>query len=173
MNHLEAHTLQPLKFEDLVSQYKERLYWHIRHILKSHDDTDDVLQNVFIKVFKNIHKFKGESQLYSWLYRIATNEAITHLNKNAKRLKISNQEAQELAIKNLEADVYFEGDSIQLKLQKAIATLPEKQQMVFNMKYFQELKYSEMSSILETSEGALKASYHIASKKIESYLKEH
>lgn len=160
-------------FSQLITQYKERLYWHIRHILKSHDDTDDVLQNVFIKVFKNIHKFKGESQLYSWLYRIATNEAITHLNKNAKRLKISNQEAQELAIKNLEADVYFEGDSIQLKLQKAIAALPEKQQMVFNMKYFQELKYSEMSSILETSEGALKASYHIASKKIESYLKEH
>lgn len=160
-------------FSQLITQYKERLYWHIRHILKSHDDTDDVLQNVFIKVFKNIHKFKGESQLYSWLYRIATNEAITHLNKNAKRLKINNQEAQELAIKNLEADVYFEGDIIQLKLQKAIAALPEKQQMVFNMKYFQELKYSEMSSILETSEGALKASYHIASKKIESYLKEN
>jgi RNA polymerase sigma factor (sigma-70 family) len=158
-------------FTQLISLYKERLYWHIRHIVKSHDDADDVLQNVFIKVFKNIHKFKGDSQLFSWLYRIATNEAITHLNKNAKRLKISNQEAQDLAIKNLEADVYFEGDEIQIKLQKAISTLPEKQQLVFNMKYFQELKYSEMSSILETSEGALKASYHIASKKIEAFLK--
>ena len=158
-------------FTQLISLYKERLYWHIRHIVKSHDDADDVLQNVFIKVFKNIHKFKGDSQLFSWLYRIATNEAITHLNKNAKRLKISNQEAQDLAIKNLEADIYFEGDEIQIKLQKAISTLPEKQQLVFNMKYFQELKYSEMSSILETSEGALKASYHIASKKIEAFLK--
>jgi RNA polymerase sigma factor (sigma-70 family) len=158
-------------FNELVTLYKERLYWHIRHIVKSHDDADDVLQNVFIKVFKNIHKFKGDSKLYSWLYRIATNESITHLNKNAKRLQISNQEALDLAINNLEADIYFEGEEIQIKLQKAIATLPEKQQLVFNMKYFQELPYKEMSDILETSEGALKASYHIASKKIEALLK--
>ncbi len=160
-------------FSTLVSLYKERLYWHIRYIVKSHDDADDVLQNTFIKVFKSISKFKGDSKLYSWLYRIATNESITHINKNAKRLQISNQEAQDLAINNLEADVYFEGDDIQLKLQTAIATLPDKQQLVFNMKYFQELKYSEISEILETSEGALKASYHIASKKIEAHLKSH
>ncbi|WP_375237921.1 RNA polymerase sigma factor [Aurantibacter sp.] len=158
-------------FSILVSTYKERLYWHIRYIVKSHNDADDVLQNTFIKVFKNISKFKGDSKLYSWLYRIATNESITHINKNAKRLRITNQEAQDLAINNLEADVYFEGDAIQLKLQTAISTLPDKQQLVFNMKYFQELKYSEISNILETSEGALKASYHIASKKIEAYLK--
>lgn len=158
-------------FAKLVSLYKERLYWHIRNMVKSHDDTDDVLQNVFIKVYKNISKFKGESKLYSWMYRIATNESITFLNQKAKKYNISNEELQQQLIQNLEADVYFEGDAIQLKLQKAIAQLPQKQQQVFNMKYFQELKYKEMSDILETSEGALKASYHLASKKIEEFLK--
>lgn len=158
-------------FSELVAQYKERLYWHIRNIVKSHDDADDVLQNTFIKVFKNLPKFKGNSKLYSWMYRIATNESITFINKKAKRLQISNTEVVELAINNLEADSYFEGDVIQLKLQKAIATLPEKQQLVFNMKYFQEMKYKDMSEILQTSEGALKASYHIAVKKIEEFVK--
>ncbi len=158
-------------FAKLVSLYKERLYWHIRNMVKSHDDTDDVLQNVFIKVYKNISKFKGESKLYSWMYRIATNESITFLNQKAKKYNISNEELQQQLIQNLEADVYFEGNAIQLKLQKAIAQLPQKQQQVFNMKYFQELKYKEMSDILETSEGALKASYHLASKKIEEFLK--
>ncbi|MGB1210712.1 MAG: RNA polymerase sigma factor [Lacinutrix venerupis] len=171
ISQLQSKGNKDAAFRVLVAQYKERLYWHIRNIVKSHDDADDVLQNTFIKVYKNIEKFKGESKLYSWLYRIATNEAITLINKNAKLLQITNEEAQNLAINNLESDVYFEGDAIQLKLQKAIATLPEKQQLVFNMKYFQELKYNEMSQILETSEGALKASYHIAAKKIEAYLK--
>ena len=158
-------------FKALITLYKERLYWHIRHIVKSHDDADDVLQNTFIKVFKNINNFKGDSKLYSWLYRIATNEALTHLKRNSKLKDINNQDIQDLAINNLQSDVYFEGDAIQLKLQKAIATLPEKQQLVFNMKYFQDLKYSQLSEILDTSEGALKASYHLASKKIEAYLK--
>ncbi|SFJ19604.1 RNA polymerase sigma factor [Olleya namhaensis] len=158
-------------FKSLISLYKERLYWHIRHIVKSHDDADDVLQNTFIKVFKNINNFKGDSKLYSWLYRIATNEALTLLKRNAKLKDINNQDIQDLTINNLQSDVYFEGDAIQLKLQKAIATLPEKQQLVFNMKYFQDLKYSQLSEILDTSEGALKASYHLASKKIEAYLK--
>ncbi|AXT54347.1 RNA polymerase sigma factor [Aquimarina sp. MMG015] len=158
-------------FTKLVSMYKQRLYWHIRNMVKNHDDTDDILQNVFIKVYKNISKFKGDSKLYSWMYRIATNESITFLNQKAKKYNISNEELQQQLIENLEADVYFEGDEIQLKLQKAIALLPQKQQQVFNMKYFQELKYKEISEILETSEGALKASYHLASKKIEEYLK--
>ena len=157
-------------FKELLRLYKERLYWHIRQIVKSHDDADDVLQNTFIKVYKNIDTFKGDSKLYSWMYRIATNESITHLNKNKKRLNFSSEELQIHAINNLTADVYFEGDAIQLKLQKAIATLPEKQQLVFNMKYFQDITYREMSDILDTSEGALKASYHIASKKIEAFL---
>ncbi len=157
-------------FNELITKYKERLYWHIRNIVKSHDDTDDVLQNTFIKVFKNIHNFKGESKLYSWMYRIATNEALTHINQNAKRNHLTSEEYQQNALSILKADVYFEGDAIQLKLQQAIATLPNKQQLVFNMKYFEDIKYSEMSEILETSQGALKASYHIAVKKIEEYL---
>ncbi|WP_299887606.1 RNA polymerase sigma factor [uncultured Lacinutrix sp.] len=167
---LQIPEKKDIAFKELVSLYKERLYWHIRNIVKSHDDTDDVLQNTFIKVYKGIDKFKGDSKLYSWLYRIATNEAITQLNKNARRLQITSEEVQNIAINNLESDVYFEGDAIQLKLQKAIATLPNKQQLVFNMKYFQDLKYKEMSQILETSEGALKASYSIAIKKLEAYL---
>jgi RNA polymerase sigma factor (sigma-70 family) len=157
-------------FRELLQLYKERLYWHIRKIVIRHDDADDVLQNTFIKVHRSIDKFKGESKLFSWLYRIATNESITHINKNAKRLQISNEEQKSNAINNLTADVYFEGDEIQLKLQKAIASLPEKQQIVFNMKYFDNIKYKDMADILKTSEGALKASYHIAVKKIETYL---
>lgn len=157
-------------FRELLQLYKERLYWHIRKIVISHDDADDVLQNTFIKVYRSIDKFKGESKLFSWLYRIATNESITFINKNAKRLQISNEEQKSNAINNLTADVYFEGDEIQLKLQKAIASLPEKQQIVFNMKYFDNIKYKDMADILKTSEGALKASYHIAVKKIETYL---
>ncbi|WP_431135231.1 RNA polymerase sigma factor [Psychroserpens mesophilus] len=157
-------------FKELLQLYKERLYWHIRHIVKSHEDADDVLQNTFIKVYKNIHDFKGNSKLYSWMYRIATNESITHINKNSKRLQLSNEEYQNQAINNLKSDVYFEGEDIQIQLQKAIATLPEKQQLVFNMKYFESVKYKDMAEILETSEGALKASYHIAVKKIEAFL---
>jgi RNA polymerase sigma factor (sigma-70 family) len=153
--------------------YQERLYWQIRNIVKNHEDADDVLQNTFIKIFRNIEKFKGDSQLFSWMYRIATNESLTFLKQRAKSLQISSEELQQQIIDNLESDIYFEGDQIQLKLQKAIAILPEKQQQVFNMKYFQELKYKEISDILGTSEGALKASYHIASKKIEEYLKRH
>ena len=170
VKQLKSEKYKEQAFRTLVSLYKERLYWQIRHIVKSHDDTDDVLQNTFIKVYKNIDNFKGESQLFSWMYRIATNESITFINKQAKRLQTTNEEAQLLAINNLKADEYFEGDDIQFKLQKAIATLPQKQQLVFNMKYFDDLKFKEISEILETSEGALKASYHIAVKKIQGYL---
>lgn len=167
---LKSDTQKEQAFRDLITLYKERLYWHIRNIVKSHDDADDVLQNTFIKIFKNIDNFKGDSKLFSWMYRIATNESITFINKKAKRLQTTNEEVQQLAINNLTSDVYFEGDAIQLKLQKAIATLPEKQQLVFNMKYFEDIKYKDMADILDTSEGALKASYHIAVKKIEAYL---
>jgi RNA polymerase sigma-70 factor (ECF subfamily) len=170
IEQLKSEYKKEQAFKTLITLYKERLYWHIRNIVKSHDDTDDVLQNTFIKIFKNIHNFKGDSKLFSWMYRIATNESITFINKNAKRLQTTNEEVQQLAINNLTSDVYFEGDAIQLKLQEAIATLPDKQQLVFNMKYFEDIKYKNMSEILETSEGALKASYHIAVKKIEAYL---
>lgn len=179
MNSSEEKLLRELRdpkshdvaFRELLSLYKERLYWQIRNIVKNHEDADDVLQNTFLKIFRNIHKFNGNSQIFSWMYRIATNESITFLNKRAKKQSITSEELQRQIIDNLETDVYFEGSEIQLKLQKAISILPEKQQQVFNMKYFQELKYREISEILGTSEGALKASYHLASKKIEEYLK--
>ena len=170
LDQLKSETNREQAFRALITLYKERLYWHIRNIVKSHEDADDVLQNTFIKVYKNINNFKGESKLYSWMYRIATNESITFINKNAKRLQITNEEVQQLAINNLASDVYFDGSEIQLKLQEAINTLPPKQQLIFNMKYFEDIKYKDMSIILETSEGALKASYHIAVKKIETYL---
>ena len=158
-------------FRVLISQYKERLYWHIRKIVISHADTDDVLQNTFIKVFKSVDNFKQESKLYSWLYRIATNEAITFINKRAKQRNLDISELNEVLASNLVSDPYYSGDKIQLILQKAIATLPQKQRLVFNMKYFDDLKYNEISEILETSVGALKASYHHAVKKIENYIK--
>lgn len=170
ISRLQSDNQRDTAFRELMTLYKERLYWHVRKIVISHDDADDVLQNTFIKVYKNISKFKGESKLFSWMYRIATNEALTHLNKHAKHSQMSSEEIKMNAINNLTADVYFEGDAIQIKLQKAIATLPEKQQLVFNMKYFDDLKYKEISKVLDTSEGALKASYHIAVKKIESFL---
>lgn len=160
-------------FEILVNTYKVRLYWHIRRIVLDHDDTDDVLQNTFIKVFRNIDGFKGESKLYSWMYRIATNEALGFLKSRAQLQNMDAEQFMNEKIADLRADVYYEGDEIQLKLQKAIALLPEKQKLVFNMKYFQEMKYEEISEILETSVGALKASYHLATKKIEAYLMEN
>lgn len=158
-------------FKELVSTYKERLYWHIRKIVIVHDDADDVLQNTFIKIFKNISKFKGDSKLYSWMYRIATNEAITFINQRAKKSNSTTEEVQQTIINNLISDDYFDGDAAQSKLQKAITTLPQKQQLVFNMKYFDNIKYQDMSEILDTSVGALKASYHHAVKKIEAYIK--
>ena len=161
---------QDQAFRSLMSQYKERLYWHIRKIVISHDDADDVLQNTFIKVYRNINNFKAESKLYSWMYRIATNESITFINKRAKLNNVDLNDMRYKMAENLEADVHFEGDEMQLLLQKAIAKLPQKQQLVFNMKYFDDLKYQEISEILETSVGALKASYHHAVKKIELIL---
>ncbi len=173
-NTLIAQLKDPLTqeqaFRTLMSQYKERLYWHIRKIVISHDDADDVLQNTFIKVYRNINNFKAESKLYSWMYRIATNESITFINKRAKQNNVDVNEMQYKLVESLEADVYFDGDEIQLQLQKAIAILPQKQQLVFNMKYFDEMKYKDMSEVLDTSVGALKASYHHAVKKIENFL---
>jgi RNA polymerase sigma-70 factor (ECF subfamily) len=171
ITQLKDKATRETAFRKLMADYKERLYWHIRNIVKSHDDTDDVLQNTFIKIYRYIDNFKGDSKLYTWMYRIATNEALTFLSKQAKRKSITDEELQTSLIENLESDVYFEGDEIARKLQEAIATLPEKQRLVFNMRYFQELKYSDIAEITETSEGSLKASYHLASKKIEEYLK--
>ena len=157
-------------FEILLNNFQKPLYNHIRNIVLNHDDTDDVLQNTFVKVFQNLNKFKGESKLFSWVYRIATNEALTFLNQKAKKSGISSETLQNQTINNLKADIYFDGNEIQIKFQKAIAQLPEKQQLVFKMKYFEELKYEEISEILGTSVGALKASYHHAVKKIETFV---
>ena len=173
VKQLQSKTHKESAFRELISLYKERLYWHIRNIVKSHDDTDDVLQNTFIKVYKNIHNFKGDSKLFSWMYRIATNESISLINKNAKHLQVTSEEVQQLAINNLKSDVYFDGDAIQIKLQEALTRLPKKQQLVFNMKYFQDMKYNEISEVLEQSVGGLKANYHHAVKKIEEYLKNY
>ena len=159
-------------FQKLLSDYKRPLYNHIRNIVLDHDDANDVLQNTFIKVFQNLNNFKGESKLYSWIYRIATNEAITFINKKAKISGANSGELKSKIVENLEADTHFDGNEIQIKLQKAILTLPEKQQLVFKMRYFEEIKYEEMSTILGTSVGALKASYHLAVKKIEKFMNE-
>ena len=158
-------------FGVLISRYKERLYWHIRKIVISHDDADDVLQNTFIKVFRGIDNFKKESKLYSWIYRIATNESITFINKRAKEKNTDISEIKQELISCLQSDEWFTGDEIQLILQEAIAKLPKKQQLVFNMKYFDNMKYNEISDILKTSVGGLKSSYFHAVKKIEHYIK--
>ena len=157
-------------FQQLLQDYQRPLYNHIRNIVLNHDDTDDILQNTFIKIFQNLKNFHGDSKLFSWMYRIATNEALTFLKQKSKINAVSSEILQNKAIDNLQADVFFDGNEIQIKLQKAIALLPEKQQLVFKMKYFEELKYEAISEILGTSVGGLKASYHHAVKKIEAFV---
>lgn len=158
-------------FNLLLSKYQQKIYWHIRRIVINHDDADDVVQETFIKVWKSLANFRSDSQLYTWLYRIATNESITFLNRKKLRNGISLDETSGYELAETLADSpYFDGDKAQMKLQKALLTLPEKQRLVFNMKYFDDLKYEEISEILGTSVGGLKASFHIAVKKIEDYL---
>lgn len=171
VKNLQNTSSKEVAFRTLITNYKERLYWHIRKIVINHTDSDDVLQNTFIKIYYNIERFNGQSKLYSWMYRIATNEAITFINKRAKEQHTDITTYFKKVANSLESDVYFNGDEIQIILQKAIALLPEKQRLVFNMRYFDEMKYTEISEILETSEGALKASYFHAVKKIENYIK--
>lgn len=168
---LQTEEAKEAAFSELVTQYKERLYWQIRNMVLDHDDADDVLQNTFIKIFRNINSFKGDSKLHTWMYRIAANESITFLNKKAKRNNVSMENVQDSAIRKLESDVYFEGDAIQFQFQKAIATLPERQRLIFTMKYFEDHTFNELSEILETSVGGLKSSYHIAVKKITEFIK--
>jgi RNA polymerase sigma-70 factor (ECF subfamily) len=157
-------------FRELVLTYQEKLYWLIRKIVLNHDDADDVLQNTFLKVWKNLDSFREESSLYTWLYRIATNESITFTTALKRRSTVPINDTSEMIRNRMEADVWFDGTEIQKKLQNAILTLPEKQRIVFNMRYFEEMPYLEMSRILDTSVGALKASYHHAVRKVEEYL---
>ena len=160
-----------LAFSQLVNKYQERLYWHIRRIVIDHDDADDVLQNTFIKAFKNLDSFREDSQLYTWLYRIGTNESLTFLKKKKRNIFVPFDDVSHGLSSKLEADPELSGDAIQLKLQQALLTLPTKQRLVFNMKYFEEMKYEEISEVTGTSVGALKASYHHAVKKNEAHLK--
>jgi RNA polymerase sigma factor (sigma-70 family) len=163
-------TSRDAAFSLLVNKYQRKLYWHIRKIVIDHDDADDVLQNTFIKTWKGLDNFKQESQLFTWLYRIATNEALTFLKQKNKLNTQSIHPIEYQLSKSLESDNFFKGDEIELKLQKAILSLPEKQRLVFNMRYYDEMPYEKMSGVLETSVGALKASYHHAAKKVEEYL---
>lgn len=171
VTRLKDESTRDVAFRQLVTIYQERLYWHIRKIVINHDDTDDVLQNTFVKVWRNLERFREESALYTWLYRIATNEAITFLNSKKRRNLMPLNEVSDHLMENLSSDPFFNGDDLQMKLQKAILQLPEKQRIVFNMKYFDDIKYEEMSKILDTSVGALKASFHHAVKKVEEYIK--
>ncbi len=160
-------------FRLLMDEYSERLYWHCRRLLISHEDADDALQNTLIKAWTNLDNFRAESGLYTWLFRIATNESITLINSRKRQYSGPESFDYESQLTNsLEADEWFDGDETQRKLQQAILTLPEKQRIVFNLKYFEEMKYEEMAGVLNTSVGALKASYHHAVKKIEKYITE-
>ncbi|MBN2237220.1 MAG: sigma-70 family RNA polymerase sigma factor [Bacteroidales bacterium] len=153
-------------FRILVKNYQERIYWHIRRMVFEHDDANDIAQNTFVKVWQNIHSFRSDSNLYTWIYRIATNETLDFIRKKKRYVFSPDGDYKDLLLKNLEDDNIFDGNEIEKKFQKALLTLPEKQRIVFNMKYFDEMKYEEISEILNTSVGALKASYHHAVKKI-------
>lgn len=158
-------------FEQLVRKYSSPLYWQIRRMVLSHDDTDDVLQNTLIKAWRGLAGFRGEAKLSTWLYRIAVNESIIFIQHRKGDVSLDDSAAGE--VNKLESDVYFTGDEIDLRLQQALATLPPKQRLVFNLKYFEDMKYEEMSDVLETSVGALKASYHLAVQKVRAYFGEH
>jgi len=158
-------------FNLLVRKYQERVYWHVRKMIIDHDDADDLVQEVFLKVWKNLKNFRGDSSLFTWIYRIATNDCLQLLNKKRKRFFIPLHDLNAELAEKLTSSDYIDGDEIQLKLQRALLTLPDKQRLVFNMKYFDELSYEEISAVTNTSIGALKASFHHAVKKIENFLK--
>ncbi|WP_342648121.1 sigma-70 family RNA polymerase sigma factor [Mucilaginibacter sp. CSA2-8R] len=157
-------------FNLLLKKYQQKIYWHVRRMVIDHDDADDLVQDVFIKIWKNLPGFRSDAQLYTWMYRIATNECITFLNKKKQKNNIPFDEVSYELADTLADSTYLSGDKVQMKLQSALLTLPDKQRLVFNMKYYDDMKYEEMSEVLGTSVGALKASFHLAVKKIEAYL---
>ncbi|UAY52357.1 RNA polymerase sigma factor [Ferruginibacter albus] len=157
-------------YTGIIKKYQERLYWHIRRMVVEHEDANDVLQNMFIKVWKGLDNFREDSQLYTWLYRIATNESLTFLEQKKRKSAISLSDVENGLSNQLKADKNFDANKLEWKLQLAIQQLPEKQRIVFNLRYYDEMPYEEMSRVLETSEGALKASYHHAVKKIENFI---
>jgi RNA polymerase sigma factor (sigma-70 family) len=157
-------------FNLLLKKYQQKIYWHIRRMVIDHDDADDIAQDVFVKVWKNLPGFRADAQLYTWMYRIATNECITFLNKKKAKNNVSLDDVDSTLGDTLAASSYFDGDKAQRRLQEALLTLPDKQRLVFNMKYYEDMKYEEISDVVGTSVGALKASFHLAVKKIEAYL---
>lgn len=171
IEQLRDPATQRAAFETIVKQYSEQLYWQIRRMVLSHDDANDLLQNTFIKAWMNIEYFRGDAKMSTWLYRIALNECLTFMSRRSQTLPLD--EMAETKAEELVADQYFTGDEVQLLLQKALLTLPDKQRMVFNLRYFDEMSYDEMSQIFGTTVGALKSSYHIAVKKVEDYVKRH
>jgi RNA polymerase sigma-70 factor, ECF subfamily len=160
-------------FTLLIKKYQERLYWHIRRMVIDHEDTNDILQNMFIKVWNSLDNFREDSQVYTWLYRIATNESLTFLEQQKRKSAISLSDVETGLSNKLTADRNFDANKLEWKLQQAILSLPEKQRIVFNLRYYDEMPYEQMSKVLETSEGALKASYHHAAKKIEEFIINH
>lgn len=160
-------------FTAIVKKYQQRLYWHIRRLVVNHTDTDDILQHVFIKMWKYLGEFRGDANLYTWLYRIATNETLTWLEKEKKRRSVPLDGEEGMMSESIKAQQGFDARKIEWKLQQAIQALPEKQRLVFSLRYYEEMPYEEMAKVLDTSEGALKASYHHAVKKVETYIKEH
>ena len=160
-------------FTGIIKKYQEKLYWHIRRMVVDHEDANDVLQNLFIKVWKGLENFREDSRLYTWLYRIATNECLSFIEQQKRKASISMDEVVEVLSNKVKADSNFDANKLEWKLQLAIQQLPEKQRVVFNLRYYDEMPYEEMSRILDTSEGALKASYHHAAKKIEAFILEH
>lgn len=160
-------------FGDVIRVYSEPLYWQIRRMVQDHDDANDLLQNTFMKAWQSLENFRGDAKLSTWLYKIAVNEALSHLDRERKRQGISLDDQEASLAANIKADENIDGDALARKLRMAVASLPEKQRLVFNMKYYDEMKYDDMSQVLGTSVGALKASYHLAVKKIEQYFKNH
>ena len=157
-------------YTTIIRKYQERLYWHVRRMVVEHEDANDVLQNMFIKVWKGLENFREDSQLYTWLYRIATNECLTFIEQQKKRTSVSISDEESGLSQKIKADSHFDANKLEWKLQLAIQQLPEKQRIVFNLRYYDEMPYEEMSKVLETSEGALKASYHHAAKKVEDFI---
>ena len=170
LNNFKEPDTKEQAFTSIIKKYQEKLYWHVRRMVVDHEDTNDVLQNMFIKVWKGLENFREDSQLYTWLYRIATNESLTFLSQQKKRHATSLSDDENGLSNKLKSDTHFDANKLEWKLQLGIQSLPEKQRLVFNLRYYDEMPYEQMSRVLETSEGALKASYHHAAKKIEDFI---
>ena len=173
LHQFREPTTKEQGFTAIIKKYQEKLYWHIRRMVVDHDDANDVLQNMFIKVWKGLENFREDSRLYTWMYRIATNESLSFIEQQKRRASVSMDEVGAGLSNKIKADTNFDANKLEWRLQLAIQQLPEKQRVVFNLRYYDEMPYEEMSKILDTSEGALKASYHHAAKKIEAFIREY